>query len=342
MQTFIDYGATGAAWVVAVWRFSAVLKSDWDKRIVKTWLLMLSFALFLTFEVDVVYTGFDRLTGVNNLSWLLSYLLLALAAYYLCFVFCSQMPRWAAPYLAVTAFLLAISFAWGPARMAETYDYITPTDASEIVFMGIAYAYFATMFSGIPLQSGLRALRQEADVATRLRTLTIILAIGVSVANLIIKLAIYSASYYLPVSLSLVHVITTLTRLLTAAAAILWVSGAAPNHFYRKLARPFEFWSKVCTNRELAVLQGQLHQVCPEVPPEQAPWLEQMRSLDLYIYRRVIGVLDCKKLLADRLAHDPTVNGFYQHLISIPQEADFDRVVAVCRGLGQRVKGGRL
>ena len=178
MQTVIDYVATTAAWVVTLFRLAAVVKDrrmQRSPRLLQAWLFTLFLSLFLTFQVDAVYTTFDRFTGVNNLSWLLSYLFAILAVYFACASFRREQPQWMKFYSVVAASLLIVVFPLGPGSTPETVDHVVPANVLELLFVGLFYVYSTTMFVSVPIPACVRALLKESELPVRLRTLVILL-----------------------------------------------------------------------------------------------------------------------------------------------------------------------
>lgn len=113
----------------------------------------------MVFQIDDVYTAVDRLAGVHNLAWLLSYVFMVLATYYLCHTFTGTMPGWSGPCGVITILALAAIYPFGPARAAETTDHVHAANVGEMLFMGVNYLYFVSMVSLIPIPFCLHTLR---------------------------------------------------------------------------------------------------------------------------------------------------------------------------------------
>jgi len=306
MQAIIDISIAAVAWAVTVFKFNAVhreWRGDRDRRVLSSWAFALFFSLCMTFQVDAVYVTVDTLVGVNNLSWLLAYLCLILAIYFVCTGCCIAMkvdpPRWALPYLAVTAGLLVIIFPFGVATTPEWADHTVPRSVPEFLFMELLYTY-AIIMGVIPALAFARFQRNEGTLPTRLRTSVILLAAILAITFFVVKVVASLLGLLVP-SLPLVLYLMGLSRLLMAASGLLWTLTFAPNRLYLALARPFMFHEKVLALRDLRSLQARLNHLCPPVVPDQPTWWDQLRSLDFYIYQTVIGILDGRKMLASRL-----------------------------------------
>jgi hypothetical protein len=98
VQTLIDYGAIAPTWTVAAFIGIGVLRNHRNRRAATVWLLTLSISLLATFKVDAIYTAVDNFFGLNNLSWLLSYLPLTLAVYLICSIL-GKLAHWTRLYL---------------------------------------------------------------------------------------------------------------------------------------------------------------------------------------------------------------------------------------------------
>jgi hypothetical protein len=348
MQSVIDCGAAAIAWTVTLIRFRTVVKSKWNRRVLKAWSLTLWLSLFVTWQVDDIYSAVDHLTGVNNLAWLLSYLFLVPTVYSLCAAYYSNPPRWSRFYSVIVAVFFVVIFPLGPGRVPETLDHIAPANFGELAFLGLAYFYTATMLSAIPTPSNLRALKKQTGYH-RVRTGFVLLALIVTTLNLVTKSFIYSFSFFFPsLPSAFLHAVTDLSRLWAAGIAVFWPLGLAPNGFYRQVLRPVEFLRKIWTCRELGALQAWLNRMFPPVFPDRAIWVDLLRNPDLHIYRRVISILDRKKMLGTYLEQNratpdnslvPAAH-LYQGLQDIPETAGFDEVVNICRQISRHTVGG--
>ncbi len=337
MQTVVDYSAALVAAALVLERLRAVLRTRGDRQAVWVWLFTASVVPFVVFQIDDVYTTVDRLVGAHNLAWLLSYVFMVLAAYYLCHTFIETMPGWSGPGGVITIVTLAAIYPFGPARAAETTDHVHAANVGEILFMGVNYLYFVAMVSLIPIPLCLRTLRaRQQPTPDRLRTLVILPALAVTVSNALTKLVVYSAGFVLPtLPAALLNTVTDVSRLQAGAVTVLWVASLAPSRLYRGLAHFVEFLQKVHTCRELGRLQDWLDAAFPAVASDRAAGLDVLKAPDLHLYRRTIHILDRQKMLAQ--AEDGPAARLYQGLQNIPASASFDQVVAACRDLSRQI-----
>lgn len=336
LQMIIDYAGAIGAWLVTLARLRIVLQSKGNRKVLKTWFLTLWLSIFVTFQVDAVYSAVDRLAGVNNLAWLISYLFLLPAIYTLCAVFYDNPPRWTRLYLIATSVALLIVFPYGPGRAPETLDHVRPANVGESLFVGLVYFYITTMLAAIPIPACARALRRQRGYE-RMRTTAILLALAITTIDLVIKFSIFAFLSSLPSSLTDVF-----HRPWALGLAILWPLGLAPNGFYRVVMQPVRFVQKIQTCRELGILQARLDRTFPPVIPDRASWTDLLRNPDLYIYRRTISILDRKKMLADQLDQGRQADELSilrQGLQSIPKTAAFDQAADHCRKLSRQMRG---
>ena len=376
MQTGVDVVITIVAWAVTIWKMPAVLRNwRWtcDRRVLCSWAFALFFALSITFQVDVVYLAVDAFTGVNNLSWLAAYVCLALAIYFVSTACCMAMrvrqPGWMLPYLVVTLGLFAAIFPLGVATIPEWTEHTAPRSGCDLLFMQFMYVY-AIVLGAIPALAFARFTRHEGAFPTRIRTGVTLLAVILALVYFLTKCVVSLLAFFYPSS-SLVSYLATLAMVLTGASGLLWSLVFAPNRLYLSLARPFTFCEKVLTLEDLKRLQARLNRLCPPVAPEQATWWERLKNLDFHIYRAVIGILDGKKMLADYLEVLEAEQGsgdalslskghrlcrpetfahrwdgraieeairLHQALQGAPEPQDFQRLVAVYRDIGRRLK----
>jgi hypothetical protein len=194
----IDLLIVTLAWVATVFRFEAIVRSvrKGRSRFLRPWLFALTLSLFATFQVDFVHRAFDSLVGVNNLSWLISYLFGASAIYLICISFCDELPRWTSIYLLVTLALLIALFPLGPARAPETSEQDVPFNGFEYLFLIVFYIYATVVFISLPIPVCARAFRSEESFAIRWRTGVILLAMGLIVSLYFIKLTVWSLGFF--------------------------------------------------------------------------------------------------------------------------------------------------
>src|SRR5688572_5516622 len=138
MQAVIDVSVASLAWIVTLYKSRVAFQERRDWRVWSSWLFTFFFALCMTFQVDAIYVFFDILTGVNNLSWLMAYLLVAVAIYFAasgCRAALSKPdPRWMRPYLFATLLGLILIFPVGIATGSEQTDHSVPRTVLELLF----------------------------------------------------------------------------------------------------------------------------------------------------------------------------------------------------------------
>ncbi|MBN1317204.1 MAG: hypothetical protein JXA42_17100 [Anaerolineales bacterium] len=334
-QTIIDYAGAIGTWLVTLVRFRTVLQSKWNKKVFKSWSLTFWLALFVTFQVDAVYSTVDRLTGVNNLAWLFSYLFLLPAINALCAVFYNHPPQWTRFYLIFSLIALVIVFPFGPGSAPETLDHVRPANIGEILFVGLVYSYVVIMLTAVPMPACSRALKQQRDY-DRIRTIAIQMALVITTIDFVIKFSIFAFLSSLPTSVTdIFH------RPWAFGIATLWPLGFAPNGFYRAVLRPFRYIKKILTCWELGMLQDRLDRAFPLVVSNEASWAELLRNPDLYIYRRTISILDRRKMLSDKLAQDRPAREWsvlYRGLQNIPKTATLDETASCCQKLYKQMR----
>jgi hypothetical protein len=354
VQTLIDYGAIALTWSVAAFIGIGVLKNHRNRRAATLWLLTLSASSIATFQVDAIYTAVDSFFGVNNLSWLLSYLSLTLTVYFLCSIL-GKLARWTRLYLIVTVTLLVVIFPFGPGSTAEITDHVTLSNVPELLFTGSAYSYAIAMM-GVVLPGCTRSLRSERETHVRLRTYATVSILTVSILFYVAKLVAYTSGFFFSsLPSAFLHTVTDTAKLLVAGAIILWPLIFATNGFYQALARPAAYLKKLDRCWALGELQVRLDALSPSPASDDAPWWEWSRNPDFYIYRRMISTLDRKKALAAWIEHpgQETEGTFtlsieeatrlYQGLerISTSESSDLDHVMDTCHRLSRQILRGK-
>lgn len=353
MQQIMDCVGTAAAWIVVFSRLEPVIREGrWNERITKAWLFALFFSLFGTFEIDTVYVAFDRLVGINNLSWLLSSIFLVLLIYFLCVICCSKQPRWMPYYLGATIGLLVVAFLSGPANDPESADQIIPSSAPELLFVGASYIFAIVAMSLVPARAFLEAHRNESDLALRLRTSTILLAVVMGITFFVSRFAICIVGFLVPaLNQVFLDAATNVTNLPVLILCCLWPLSFASKRFYLALARPIQYFRKTVTAVELNALRARLDCLYTPIAPGRASWWDCLRNPDFNIYRGVIGILDGRRML-DACLEQGVEGGqgnwplkgnlqearrLHQALQTIPDSPDFGRLVDGYRDLAKRL-----
>lgn len=308
MQTFIDYGSTIMSGILTILRLRAALKARKTRseaeRFATTWLHLLCLTFFLFFQIDDVYIAIGDLTGINNLSWLFSYLFLAPAIYFISRSFAKK-SRWILPWLTTGMLSLVIIFPFGPGSAPEILDHITPQNEMEILYMAVMYTLASVMIVAIPLSRSARALRIE-EQHIRTRTIVTILASVATITMYVTKFTAFSSSFYFPsLSNSVVHAITDAARVSEIAVVVLWFPAFLSNRIYvaveRVLAVPVELLRKIETWFYLNKLTSRLQRHCPSLTLLPTTTWEQLSNLDFYTYRKLIEAMDGQRVLADNV-----------------------------------------
>jgi hypothetical protein len=337
MQAPIYSIATVVFWALTIFRLGTVRRQGTqDNRVWTLWLFFLCFSLTLTLHLPGVYVAVDVIAGVNNLSWLLSYLCVVLAVYFLSVSTSIAMkvkrPRWMTPYLMVTVGLLVLIFPFGIAITPENPDHNVPGSAPELLFEGLLYVYGAIMFA-TPAWIFRQTHRNERALPIRLRIYVTQATAILGTVLLMLRLIIVALIGFSLTSSLLISQLIALSDFILAGAGLLCFLSIAPSKLYSTLAHPLLFCKKMVALPSLARLQTRLSRLCPQTPPHQGQrW--QIRDLDLHLYRTVIAILDGRKALA---AHRTTKEAtrLYNRLQNIPDDLDFDGLATILAQIGR-------
>jgi len=329
MQTIIDYGATILSGILTILRLRTALKARRTQtdagRFATTWLHLLCLTFFLFFQIDDVYITVGDLTGINNLSWLFSYLFLAPAIYFISRSF-SLRSRWILPWLITGMVLLVIIFPFGPGRAPEILDHVTPQNEVEILYMAVMYTLASAMIITIPLSRSARALRIE-EQHLRTRTVVTMLASVATITMYATKFAAFSLGYYFPsLPNSIVHALTSAARVSEIAVVVLWFPAFLSNRVYVAVARvltaPLRLFRKIQAWFYLSALARRLQRLCPSLALLPTTTWEQLRNLDFYTYRKLIEAMDGQRILAGNV-------GEPSQAAEIPASSPFDWIDAL-------------
>jgi len=300
MKTLLDLGLAGTAWTLTLLKLRALRRRGDDRRLRALGLAFLCFALTMTFQADPVYFALDRLLGVRNLAWLLSYLSLVLAVHSLCTGCCAAVqvrpPRWMGVYLIVTVTALLVLFPLGPANAPARNRHDIPRNVPELAFMAALYTYGIAM-SAVLAWVLVPAARGEDALHVRLRTFVAALAAAAIVSLLAAKLVVAVLGFSGLLAPSPSQHLITLPRLLLATAGLFPCLSLAPNRCYLALAEAMRFATGIRRLRDLERLGRRLDRLCPRLTPPPAPPWQRLANPDLYLYQALIGILDAKKML---------------------------------------------
>ncbi len=291
------------AWFIAVYKFSA-MRQDGQWRTGSVTFYFWAFSLFtaigLTLMIWPVYLAFDRLTGLPNLGWLVTYAAFSLAIYYIslgCYLVLRQTrPRLMPWSLLLTLVVLFAIYALGIVALPEKPDHTVPETLSEVIFMETIYFYMAVLCA-IPIVTFAGLYRHETFVSARLRWLVGLAAALVSTVVLVIKIALTLLAFQNPATPAFA-ILYPLITVGVVVVGILCPLAFLPNNLYKAMAQPFEFLGKTLALYELKTLQSRLDTLCPPVIDDSPDLKASLKNLDFHLYRVVIAVLDAKKTLA--------------------------------------------
>lgn len=302
------------AWFIAIYKFDAMRRDgQWRTGSVTYyfWAFSLFTAIGLTLMVWPVYIAFDRLVGLPNIGWLITYVAFCLAIYCIstgCFLVLGQpQPRLMPWNLMLTLAILFVVYTLGIATLPEKPDHTIPETLSEVIFMETMYMYVAALCA-IPAVTFTQLFWREQIISARLRWMVGILASFFSFVVVTIKFVLTLLVFQNPVTPAL----AILYPLITAgvvAVGILIPLAFLPNNLYQGMARPFEFLSKALSWYELKTLQNQLDPFYPPIIDDNPSLRASLKNLDFHLYRVVIAILDAKKTLDGyaRITNDLTV-----------------------------------
>ena len=348
MKTILDLTLAGTAWTLTLLKLPALRRQSDDRRLLALWLAFLCFSLTMTFQADAVYFALDRLVGVHNLAWLLSYLSLALAIYFLSVSCCRAMqvspPRWMPVCLVTAAALLVGLFPFGAAATQARTDHAVPRNGPELAFVAVLYSYGIAM-SLAPAWVLIPAIHRKDALHVRLRTFVAALAAVAIVSLLAAKLAVAVLGFSGLLAPSPAYRLLTLSRLLLATAGLFPCLSLAPDRLYLALAQPLEFAAKMRTLRHLERLRSRLDRFCPRVASTPVHRWQRLANPDLYLYRSVIGILDGRKMLGAWLESEKgaawdersrqEAATLYQALQKAAVHQDYDGLVVAYGKLGK-------
>jgi len=262
----------------------------------------LCFALFGTFHIDAVYLALDRLTGLSNLPWFLSYVFLSLTVYRLCILVSgpARRPRWLAPFVLVTILLSLALYPTGPGSAPQRLDNDIPRGLAEFLFMVTPYSFAVISLVAVPLRTLLRSLRYERDLLSRLRTLSGAAAVSMAVAFFACKSGLTLSGFLIPALGPIGHLGNRISMYPVAAMCALWPLYYAPTRWYVAAGKPVEHVQKLRDLRELRALRARLDRLGSSRLSVQAGGWDVFRNPDYHLYRTVIDIADGQRTLSIR------------------------------------------
>jgi hypothetical protein len=310
------------------------------------------FALFSTFQIDAVYLAFDGFVGMNNLSWLISYIFLVFALYYACAMCWREAPRWAQLVSLGTIALLISLFPFGPGSAAECIDNVIPRSLAEMLYMGVCYVYGIVMPGLIPARAFYRSYRKEEHALVRFRKGVVFAAVVMGITFFVVKLTVSSASFVIPSLRPLAPAGNRLASFAVLALIVLWPLAYAPLWLDRALNGLAEQFQALFTVRDLNPIKAWLDRYEMPMFPYRASWWDCIRNPMLSRYRLFVSILDGRRVLGswfrerpadvalDRHAWDD-LERLHELLHSVPESADFDEMVNGYRNIGRRLRRTR-
>jgi hypothetical protein len=293
----------GLAWFITIYKFNAMRRDgQWRTGSVTFyyWLFSLSFAIAFTFMFWPVARGLDWLTGLPNLSWLMTYLAFVFAGYCnnaACYLLL-KLPRspilfWS--YWATMLALIAI-YILGVVVLPQKLDHTVPEYWAELLFMETLYLYVA-IFCFIPLFTFSRLFWSEQIVSARLRWFVGIVSSLTAAAVVTCKIVLTVVAFRNPETTAVAMVAPFMT-VGVIVVGVFFPLGFVPNRWYQTAARPLEFVGKGLALIELQLLRHRLDELCPPVLEQRRSWREMVGDLDFYLYRAMIAIVDAKQTLA--------------------------------------------
>lgn len=291
------------AWFVAAYTF----KPMWDNKGWRTgsitfyyWSFAFFFAVGLTFMIWPVYLAFNRLVGLPNLGWLLSYISFLIAVYMsskACYLLLKQPPpRLLLGALVIITAVLTALYATTIVFLPEKVDHTIPEQPAEMLFMIIIYLYVA-VFCLFPFKTFVQLFVNEKVLPAKIRWYvgagSSLVATAVMVAKTVLTIVAFNAP-----QASILLGLQQLIGIGIVVVGFLMPMGFFPNSYYQAIARPFEFVGKLIALFELRALQRRLNNICPPIIEDVVAWSQMAKDLDFHLYRVLIGILDAKQTLA--------------------------------------------
>ena len=309
----VDVLITSVAWSIALIKFGKVRHdSAWtaDRLALSTWLFSFFFAIAMTFQVRLIFENIDAVT-FNNLTWLLSYIALALAMGVVIIGMLNSFLKVHAfdrigvksikSLLAITLVILILLYGFSISRLPENIERNLPSTFAEMLFMETMYIY-GTPVCVLAVYVYVRQIRIEKVVSTRIRTIAMLAVVSLALLSFVAKILItylgfYKTNFYL----------NTLIRIYTLAllsGGLIWMSVFLPNKLYMFLAKPWEFINDWLIYLDLERLATRINSFCPGIKDSHASLLDFIQNPDYHLYRVVIYILDCKVMLSDLLSRE--------------------------------------
>ncbi len=303
MRVYLGIMVALAAWAVAILKFNAVrrnVRRTRDQRVFGLWLFSLCFALSLTHLIRPFHVCFDAFFGLNNLSWLMAYVYLALGIYFLSFagwlLHQCESRHWPLLVLICTLGLLLALFVTGICRSPEWPDHNAPRNDFDLLFMVVFYLY-AIIVGAVPVSGLYKTYRREQSISTRLRFFVGFLAGVMAISFFVAKSAYILYAYFYPAS-GILQYLLALSMFFMGTSGLLAVAAFLPGGLYRDIPEALFLWRRLMALRDLKVVEDRLNCLCPPVVVDDSTWWERVRNINFFTYRSVIAILDGQRTLS--------------------------------------------
>lgn len=288
-----------------------------------------------------VYVAVERLIGLSNVAWLLSYLMLMTAlliAVRLSYKAASAgvVPHWPRVFWLISSLVLVVIFATNIVDQPSYYDHALARSLPELLFMSTLFAY-AAITGSVPARFFYKVGRAERDWQVRLRSLTISFAASSGVICMVLKL-LYTVLGFVDTTLVGLQALWLLMWLFFLFAGAGFLISGLPMAFFGKLASVADWLHALWMLHQIAPLNRQLTGICPPVVPEHFTWQHTLADPHYRLYRQIVYLFDCQRLLPQYLGY-PHADFLYTSLQSLPQQSQaIEDHVAYARNISREVK----
>jgi hypothetical protein len=328
-------------WLAALYLFrpASIRRSGWNN--LDEWLMrwfILAGALSLSFQVDAWAPSIDHLVGINNLTWLLGYVLTVVSG------FCGLI-GWghARRYLSPRriAFVcggpIAIYMLLFPLLAQEAehlHDDFAQTWPS-LLFREISYLWMAVIaYEGIRMIH--HYLRQEQLPTGHLRFGFLISALRCLFAFAVVR-GLASFVVFFDPGWPFTHTALIGSDLILAGAVILFALFHAPMAWLRTIGRVGVYLDQQASIRELDRLRNQLVTMTSPLPWPPPTWRERWFQPSYSLYCILIDILDRRSLLLSgdqMVARTKRVPVSVQNLLfELPETPDWVEMLLYVRAI---------
>ena len=301
---------------------------------------MLFFAGAVLLTTRSLYDAIERLVNVNNLAWLLSYLLLITALYILvCLCFSavpnSSIPRWPKRLWITTGIGLSTVFVTTIAHTPVYYDHALARSVPDFLFMNGLFGY-ASLMGMIPALVFYRIGRAEPEWDMRLRSLAISFAAGSGAACMLLKL-LYTIIGFINPSATGLSTLWFMMWIFFVLSGVGLLILCLPKFVFGRLTAAAEWLHALWVLQDIIPLRQQLMEVCPPMIPEHFTWQHALADPHYQLYRTMVYIFDCQRLLPQYSSH-PQVKHLTHSLQALPRQSDsIDDHLASARQISRKV-----